>query len=116
MEREQKTKLLEGEMKRIGKGKEWDKRTTDQYGNTEIWHYKAVTRMGQFRFGRPTWSEDEEPYLCWNRQRYYLSEFLTPKAGSPGLSLFAGVSPLSYSAGVGICLGDNEEGQLNFHV
>ena len=100
-------------MKRLGKGKEWKREITDQYGITETWNYKAVTRMEQFRLGRPTWSEDEEPYLCWGRQRYYLSEFLTPKAGSPGLSLFAGVSPLSYSAGVGIRLGDNnDEGQL----
>ena len=100
-------------MKRLGKGKEWEREITDQYGNKETWNYKAVTRMEPFRLGRPTWSESEEMYLCWDRQRYYLSEFLTPKAGSPGLSLFAGVSPLSYCSGVGLLLGDNnEEGQL----
>ena len=100
------------EEKRIGKGREWEREITAN-GNTAIWQYKAVTRMEQFRFGRPTWSEDEEPYLCWNRQRYYLSEFVRTETGSLGLSLFAGVSPLSYSAGVGIRLGDNnDEGQL----
>ena len=100
-------------MKRLGKGREWDKRTTDQYGNTAIWHYKAVTRMEPFRLGRPSWSEDEEPYLCWNRQRYYLSEFVRTETGSLGLSLFDGVASISYGAGVGICLGDNnDEGQL----
>ena len=99
-------------MKRIGKGKEWDKRTTDQYGNTAIWHYKAVTRMEPFRLGRPTWSESEEMYLCWDRHRYYLSEFVKPEAVSPGLSLFNGVASISYGSGVGIRLGDNDEGQL----
>ena len=99
-------------MKRLGKGREWDKRTTDQYGNTAIWHYKAVTRMEPFRLGRPTWSEYEEPYICWNRHRYYLSEF-ERHAGSLGLSLFDGVASISYGAGVGIRLGaNNEEGQL----
>ena len=69
--------------------------------------------MEPFRLGRPTWSESEEMYLCWNRHRYYLSEFLKPEVGSPGLSLFNGVSPLSYGSGVGIRVGDNnEEGQL----
>ena len=95
-------------MKRIGKGKEWE--VTDKDGTT--WNYKAVTRMEPFRLGRPTWSEYDEPYLCWDRQRYYLSDFLRTETGSLGLSLFAGVSPLSYSAGVGIRLGDNDEGQL----
>ena len=99
-------------MKRIGKGREWDKRTTDQDGTTAIWHYKAVTRMEPFRFSRPSWSEDEEPYLCWNRQRYYLSEFVRPEAGSFGLSLFDGFASISFGSGVGIRLGDNEEGQL----
>ena len=100
-------------MKRIGKGKEWEREITDQYGNTETWKYKAVTRLEQFRLGRPTWSEDEEPYLCWGRQRYYLPEFVRPETGSLGLSLFAGVAAISYSAGVGIRLGDdNNEGQL----
>ena len=93
-------------MKRIGKGKEWDKRTTDQYGNTEIWHYKAVTRMDPFRF------ESEEPYLCWNRQRYYLSDFLRPEAGSVGLSMFDGIASISYGSGVGIRLGADGDGQL----
>ena len=98
-------------MKKIGKGREWE--ITDQDGTTATWNYKAVTRMEPVRFGRPTWSEYEEPYLCWNRHRYYLSEFLTPKAGSLGLALFAGVAAISYSAGVGIRLGDdNNEGQL----
>ena len=95
-------------MKRIGKGREWERKTTEA-----IWHYKAVTRMEPFRLGRPSWSEDEEPYLCWNRQRYYLSEFVRPETGSLGLSLFDGVASISYGAGVGICLGDNnDEGQL----
>ena len=99
-------------MKRLGKGKEWEREITDQYGNKETWNYKAVTRMEQFRFGRPSWSEDEEPYLCWNRQRYYLSEFVRP-TGSLGLSLFDGVASISCGAGVGLRLGDNnEEGQL----
>ena len=99
-------------MKRLGKGKEWEREITDQYGNKAIWNYKAVTRMEQFRLGRPTWSEDEEPYLCWDRQRYYLSEFLRLEAGSIGLSLFDGLASLSYGSGVGIRLGDNDEGQL----
>ena len=101
-------------MKRIGKGREWDKRTTDQEGGCAIWHYKAVTRMEPFRFGRPTWSEHEEPFLCWNRQRYYLSDFLRPEAGSSGLSLFDGVSSISYCSGVGVRINEdnNEEGQL----
>ena len=100
-------------MKRLGKGKEWEREITDQYGNAARWNYKAVTRMEPFRLGRPSWSEYEEPYLCWNRQRYYLSDFFRPEAGSPGLSLFNGVSPLSYGSGVGLRLGDNnEEGQL----
>ena len=99
-------------MKRIGKGREWDKRTTDKDGTTAIWHYKAVTRMEPFRFGRPTWSESEEPYLCWDRQRYYLSDFVRPEAGSFGLSMFDGIVSISYGSGVGIRLGDNEEGQL----
>ena len=101
-------------MKRIGKGREWDKRTTAQDGTTAIWKYKAVTRMEPFRFSRPTWSEsEEEPYLCWNRQRYYLSEFVTPEAGSVGLSMFDGIVSVSYGSGVGIRLGNNnEEGQL----
>ena len=96
-------------MKRIGKGKEWE--VTDQDGIT--WNYKAVTGMEPLQFGRPTWSEyDEGPYLCWNRHRYYLSEFERP-AGSLGLSLFDGVASLSYGSGVGVRLGDNnEEGQL----
>ena len=99
-------------MKRIGKGREWEK-ITNQDGTTAIWHYKAVTRMEPVRFGRPTWSEYEEPYLCWNRHRYYLSDFIRPEAGSLGLSLFDGVASISYGAGVGIRLGDNnEEGQL----
>ena len=91
------------EMKRLGKGREWEREITDQYGNTAIWHYKAVTRMEPFRF---------RPYLCWDRQRHYLSEFVRPEAGSLGLSLFDGLSPISYSSGVGIRLGDNDEGQL----
>jgi len=105
---------LEGEgelktMKRLGKGKEWE--ITDQNGAT--WHYKAVSRMEPVRFGRPTWSEYEEPYLCWNRHRYYLSEFFVrPEAGSSGLSLFDGISPLSYGSGVGVRLGADGEGQL----
>lgn len=94
-------------MKRIGKGKEW--KITDKDGTT--WNYTAVTRMEQFRFGRPEWSEYEEPYLCWGRQRYYLADFL--RADSFGLSLFDGVASLSCGSGVGIRLGDNnEEGQL----
>ena len=100
-------------MKRIGKGREWDKRTTAQDGTTATWKYKAVTRMEPFRVGRPTWSESEEPYLCWDRHRYYLSEFVRPEAGSLGLSLFAGVASISYGSGVGLRVGDNnEEGQL----
>ena len=99
-------------MKRLGKGKEWEREITAQDGTKEIWNYKAVTRMEPFRLGRPTWSEYEEPYLCWNRQRYYLSDFFRPEAGSQGLSLFNGVASLSYGSGVGIRLGDNEEGQL----
>ena len=96
-------------MKRIGKGKEWE--VTDKDGIT--WNYKAVTRMEPFRLGRPTWSEYDEPYLCWDRQRYYLSEFVRPEAGSFGLSLFDGFASISYGSGVGIRLGDNdEEGQL----
>jgi len=100
-------------MKRIGKGREWKREITKQDGTTAIWHYKAVTRMEPFRVGRPTWSESEyeEPYLCWNRHRYYLSEFERP-AGSLGLSLFDGVSPLSYGSGVGVRLGADGEGQL----
>ena len=95
-------------MKRIGKGREWWERKITNDGTTAIWNYKAVTRMEPFR-----WSEDEEPYLCWDRQRYYLSDFLRPEAGSVGLSMFDGVASLSYSSGVGICLGaNNEEGQL----
>ena len=99
-------------MKRIGKGREWERKITNQDGTTAIWNYKAVTRMEPFRLGRPTWSEYEEPYLCWNRRRYYLSEFVKPEAVSPGLSLFDGVASISYGSGVGIRLGDNEEGQL----
>ena len=99
-------------MKRIGKGREWERKITAQDGTTETWNYKAVTRMAPFRLGRPTWSEYEEPYLCWNRQRYYLSELLRPEAGSLGLSLFAGVASISYGSGVGIRLGPNYEGQL----
>ena len=99
-------------MKRIGKGREWERKITDQDGTTAIWHYKAVTRMEPFRFSRPSWSEDEEPYLCWNRQRYYLSEFVR-QSGPSGLSLFDGVASISFGSGVGIRLGDNnEEGQL----
>ena len=95
-------------MKRIGKGKEWE--ITDQDGIT--WNYKAVTGMEPFKFSRHTWSEyDEGPYLCWNRQRYYLSEFVR-QAGSSGLSLFDGVTSITHGSGVGIRLGDNEEGQL----
>ena len=92
-------------MKRIGKGREWDKRATAQDGTAVIWHYKAVTRMEPL-------SEDEEPYICWNRQRYYLSEFVRPGDGSVGLSLFDGIASISYGSGVGIRLGDNDEGQL----
>ena len=102
-------------MKRIGKGREWKREITNQDGTTATWNYKAVSRMEPFRFSRPTWSESEyeEPYLCWNRQRYYLSEFVRPEAGFIGLSLFDGVSPLSYGSGVGVRLGaNNEEGQL----
>ena len=98
------------EEKRIGKGREWERKITAKDGTTAIWHYKAVTRMEPFRFGRPTWSELEEPYLCWDRQRYYLSEFLS-EAGSFGLSMFDGFASISYCSGVGIRLGD-EEGQL----
>ena len=96
-------------MKRIGKGKEWE--VTDRDGIT--WNYKAVTGMEPFKFSRHTWSEyDEGPYLCWNRQRYYLSEFVR-QAGSSGLSLFDGVAPVTHGSGVGILLGaNNEEGQL----
>ena len=99
-------------MKRIGKGREWERKITDQYGNTETWNYTAVTRMEPFRLGRPTWSESEEMYLCWDRQRHYLSEFVRPDAGSSGLSLFDGVASLSYGSGVGLRLGDHDEGQL----
>ncbi len=100
-------------MKRIGKGKEWKREITNQDGTTATWHYKAVTRMELVKFKQPTWSEYEEPYLCWNRHRYYLSEFVRPEAGSLGLSLFDGLSPLSYGSGVGVRLGaNNEEGQL----
>ena len=102
-------------MKRLGKGREWKREITNQDGTTATWNYKAVTRMEPFRLGLPTWSESdyEEPYLCWNRHRYYLSEFVRPEAGSIGLSLFDGISPLSYGSGVGVRLGDNnEEGQL----
>ena len=99
-------------MKRIGKGREWEREITNKDGTTAIWKYKAVTRMEPLRFIRPSWSEDEEPYLCWNRQRYYLSEFVRPETGSIGLSLFDGLSPIAYGSGVGIRLGDNEEGQL----
>ena len=99
-------------MNRIGKGREWERKITDQDGGCATWHYKAVTRMEPFRFGRPEWSEDEEHYLVWNRQRYYLSEFVRPEAGSVGLSLFDGVASISYSSGLGIRLVDNEEGQL----
>ena len=106
-------RIGKGKEKRIGKGKKWEWKTTNQDGTTAIWHYKAVTRMEQFRFGRPTWSEDEEPYICWNRQRYYLSEFVRPDAGSFGLSLFDGFAFHTAFSGVGIRLGDNnEEGQL----
>ena len=95
-------------MERIGKGKEWE--VTDQDGIT--WNYKAVTGMEPLQFSRPTWSEyDEGPYICWNRQRYYLSEFARP-AGPLGLSLFDGVTSITHGSGVGIRLGDNEEGQL----
>ena len=100
-------------MKRIGKGREWERKITDQDGTTAIWNYKAVTRMEPFRFSRPSWAEDEEPYLCWNRHRYYLKELLRPEAGSLGLSLFAGFASIYFGSGVGIRLGDNnEEGQL----
>ena len=96
-------------MKRTGKGREWEREITNQDGTTAIWKYKAVTRMEPFRFSR----SEEEPYLCWNRQRYYLSEFVRTETGSLGLSLFDGVASISYGAGVGICLGDNnDEGQL----
>lgn len=99
-------------MKRLGKGKEWEREITNQDGTTATWKYKAVTRMEPFRLGRPTWSESEEPYLCWDRQRYYLSEFVRPEAGSLGLSLFAGVASISYGSGVGVRLGADGEGQL----
>ena len=100
-------------MKRIGKGREWERKITDQDGGCAIWHYKAVTRMEPFRFGRPEWSEDEEPYLCWNRTRYYITEFLrTKKSGASGLSPFDGVASISCGSGLGVRLGDNEEGQL----
>jgi len=80
-------------MKRLGKGKEWE--ITDQNGTT--WNYKAVTRMKPFRSSRPIWSEYEEQYLCWHRQRYYISEFERSDVGSFGLSLFEVVSSISYS-------------------
>ena len=100
-------------MKRIGKGREWERKITDQDGTTAIWRYKAVTRMEPFRFGRPTWSEsEEEPYICWDRQRYYISEFLRPEAGSVGLSMFDGIVSISYGSGVGIRLGADGDGQL----
>ena len=102
-------------MKRIGKGKEWE--ITDRDGTT--WHYKAVSRMEPFLVGRPTWSESEyeEPYLCWNRHRYYLSEFFVrPEAGSPGLALFDGVVSISYGSGVGVRLGDGEGQLIYFYV
>ena len=100
-------------MKRIGKGREWKREITNQDGTKAIWHYKAVSRMEPVRFGRPTWSEYEEPYLCWNRHRYYLSEFFVrPEAGSPGLALFDGVVSISYGSGVGVRLGADGEGQL----
>ena len=96
-------------MKRIGKGKEWN--VTDQDGIT--WNYTAVTGMEPLQFSRPTWSEyDEGPYLCWDRQRYYLSEFVR-QSGPFGLSLFDGVTSITHGSGVGILLGDNnDEGQL----
>ena len=95
-------------MKRLGKGKEWE--ITDQDGTT--WNYKAVTRMEPFQFSRTTRSEyDEGPYLCWNHQRYYLSEFVR-HAGTFGLALFDGVASISYGAGVGVRLGADGEGQL----
>ena len=101
-------------MKRIGKGREWE--ITDQDGTT--WHYKAVTRMEPFQFDRPTRYEyDEGPYLCWDRQRYYLSEFFVrPEAGSPGLALFDGVVSISYGSGVGVRLGDGEGQLIYFYV
>ena len=99
-------------MKKIGKGREWKREITAKDGTTATWNYKAVTRMEPVRFGRPTWSEYEEPYICWNRQRYYLSEFVRPDAGSVGMSLFDWVASISYGAGVGVRLGDNDEGQL----
>ena len=102
----------EKKMKRIGKGREWEREITAQDGTTTIWKYTAVTRMAPFRLGRPEWSEYEEPYLCWNRQRYYLSTFSRPEAVSPGLSMFDGVASISYGSGLGIRLGDNDEGQL----
>ena len=95
-------------MERIGKGKEWE--VTDQDGIT--WNYKAVTGMEPLQFSRPTWSEyDEGPYICWNRQRYYLSEFVR-QSGPFGLSWFDGVTSITHGSGVGIRLGDNDEGQL----
>ena len=96
-------------MKRIGKGREWERKITNQDGTTAIWHCTAVTRMAPFRFSR-----SGEPYLCWNRQRYYLANFSRPEAGSLrlGLSMFDGFASISYGSGVGIRLGDNEEGQL----
>ena len=95
-------------MKRIGKGREWEREITAQDGTTAIWKYKAVTRMAPFRFSR-----SGEPYLCWNRQRYYLANFSRPEAVSPGLSMFDGFASISFGSGVGVRLGDNnEEGQL----
>ena len=95
-------------MKRIGKGKEWN--VTDQDGIT--WNYTAVTGMEPLQFSRPTWSEyDEGPYICWNRQRYYLSEFVR-QSGSSGLSSFDGVTSITHGSGVGIRLGADGEGQL----
>ena len=106
-------------MKRIGKGREWEREITNQDGTTATWKYKAVTRMEPFRVGRPTWSESEyeEPYLCWNRQRYYLSEFvMRHEAGSSGLSLFDGVTSITHGSGVGIRLGDGEGQLIYFYV
>ena len=96
-------------MTTIEKGSKWEKRTTEV-----TWHYKAVTRMEPFKFGRPEWSEDEEPYLCWDGERYYLSEFSRTEGSSSGLSLFDGVASISYGAGVGVRINEdnNEEGQL----
>ena len=99
-------------MKRIGKGREWERKITDKDGTTVIWNYKAVTRMAPFRVGRPSWAEDEEPYICWNRRRYYLADFLRPEAGSFGLDGFDGVASISCGSGVGIRFGADGEGQL----